>query len=150
MNRSNVSIAHEFVDAIPDKPEEGTLYVSVGRAIAVHRCFCGCGFEVVTPLSPIDWRLIFDGETVSLKPSIGNWSSGCRSHYWITRDRVLWSSDFSRGKIERLRARDKARRQGALGGSSGDPDLDDIEDEADSEAGSWLRRVQKGRRRRGR
>jgi len=34
---------------------------------------------VVTPLSPTGWSLIFDGETVSLYPSIGNWNFPCRS-----------------------------------------------------------------------
>lgn len=66
-------LKHEFVEFIPDNLEDGTVYVSVGFATVAHKCCCGCGKEVGTPLSPTDWKLIFDGKTVSLDPSIGNW-----------------------------------------------------------------------------
>ena len=56
----------------------------------MHLCCCGCGNEVVTPLNPDGWRLTFDGESVSLHPSISNPDMDCRSHYWITRDKVCW------------------------------------------------------------
>jgi hypothetical protein len=82
---NRASIRHEFVDLIPDALEDGVLYVSVQYATALHLCCCGCGSEVVTPLSPTDWSLTFDGDTVSLRPSIGNYSFPCRSHYFITR-----------------------------------------------------------------
>jgi hypothetical protein len=47
------------------------------------KCCCGCGHEVVTPFSPTDWKLTFDCVSVSLYPSIGNWSPPCRAHYFI-------------------------------------------------------------------
>ena len=53
-------LAFEFVQAIPEKLEDGTLYVSMDYATVVHKCCCGCGREVVTPLSPTDWKLTFD------------------------------------------------------------------------------------------
>ena len=71
----------EFVMSIPDSLAERTLYVSMEYATVTHKCCCGCGLEVVTPLSPTDWKLTFDGVSVSLDPSIGNWSFPCRSHY---------------------------------------------------------------------
>jgi hypothetical protein len=83
------ALTHEFVDYMPDVPQEGTLYISIRFATAIHKCCCGCGNEVVTPLSPTDWKLIFDGDTVSLDPSIGNWSFPCQSHYWIRRNNVV-------------------------------------------------------------
>jgi hypothetical protein len=43
----------------------------------------------VTPFTPTDWRMTFDGESVSLDPSVGNWNQKCRSHYVIRRNRVL-------------------------------------------------------------
>jgi hypothetical protein len=86
------AVGHEFVDVIPDRLRDGVVYVSIGCATALHLCCCGCGLEVVTPLSPADWSVSFDGETISLRPSIGNWRFPCRSHYWIERDRVLWTS----------------------------------------------------------
>ena len=107
------SLIHEFVDQIPEEPSPGVLYVSVSLATAVHQCCCGCGNEVVTPLSPTGWTLTFDGKSVSLSPSIGNWGFHCRSHYWISRDRVVWSrpwfqkrnpKDRSRGIVEKLRS----------------------------------------------
>jgi Family of unknown function (DUF6527) len=51
----------EFVRAIPKKLSEGTLYVSMEFATAAHSCACGCGREVVTPLSPTDWKITYDG-----------------------------------------------------------------------------------------
>jgi hypothetical protein len=98
---------HEFVDHIPEQLREGILYVSMEYATAVHKCACGCGREVVTPFSPTDWNLRFDGDTVSLDPSIGNWAFKCRSHYWIENNVVSWTVGMSQQAIERGRARDR-------------------------------------------
>ena len=49
-------VRHEFVDFIPDILEDGVVYISVTYATALHLCCCGCGSEVVTPLSPTGWR----------------------------------------------------------------------------------------------
>lgn len=85
---------HKFVEFIPDQLEDGILYVSIVYATVLHKCACGCGNEVVTPLSPSDWQLTFNGETISLFPSIGNWSFRCRSHYWIRKNKVVWVKDW--------------------------------------------------------
>lgn len=103
-------LRHEFVEHIPDDLEEGILYVSITYATTAHRCACGCGSEVITPLAPTDWELTFDGETVSLAPSIGNWSFECQSHYWIRRSRVRWAPRWSRMEIDRARAHDRKAR----------------------------------------
>jgi hypothetical protein len=103
-------LRHEFVEYLPEALEEGTLYVSMQYATAAHRCACGCGNEVITPLSPTDWKLTFDGRTISLSPSIGNWSFPCRSHYWITRDRVEWAASWSQEEVEAGRAKDRKRK----------------------------------------
>lgn len=92
--RKRLKLEHRFVSTIPDRLEKGVLYISIDYATAVHLCACGCGQEVVTPLSPHDWSLMFDGETVSLCPSVGNWSFQCRSHYWVRRNRVHWEDDW--------------------------------------------------------
>jgi hypothetical protein len=83
------TIQHKFVEFIPEALEEGILYISLEYATALHKCACGCGREVVTPLSPKDWKMIFDGKSVSLYPSIGNWQFPCRSHYWIENSQVV-------------------------------------------------------------
>jgi hypothetical protein len=83
------TIQHKFVEFIPENLDEGILYITLEYATALHKCACGCGNEVVTPLSPKDWKLIFDGKTVSLYPSIGNWRFPCSSHYWIENNRIV-------------------------------------------------------------
>lgn len=101
---------HEFVKSFPDKLQEGTLYVSVEFGTTAHRCFCGCGQEVYTRLSPRDWMMVYDGETVWLDPSVGNWSFPCQSHYWLTRGNISWAPQWSREQIEEGRSLDRLRR----------------------------------------
>jgi len=105
------ALTQEFVEFIPVVIEEGKLYVSIEYATAVHKCCCGCGKEVVTPLSPTDWKLIFDGKTVSLDPSIGNWSFPCRSHYWVRNNRTLWAEDWSQSLIDANRAYNRRAKE---------------------------------------
>ena len=109
--RQKKLLAHEFVEFIPDDLKEGTLYVSIGFATVVHKCCCGCGREVVTPLSPTDWKIIFDGKTISLDPSIGNWSFDCKSHYWIRCSRVQWAPQWSQKQIEAGRAHERLAKE---------------------------------------
>mgnify|MGYP000098909068 CR=1 FL=1 len=101
----------EFVEFIPEQLKEGVLYVSMIHAVASHKCVCGCGNEVVTPLSPTDWQLFFDGKGVSLNPSIGNWSIPCRSHYWIKDNNVDWAGEMPYWAINQGRARNKAVKE---------------------------------------
>lgn len=105
------SLRHRFVQVIPESIDEGLLYVSIDYRVAVHSCCCGCGKEVVTPIAPTDWRMIFDGETVSLDPSIGNWAFKCRSHYWIRKNRVQWANRWTEEEIDEGRNRDAERRK---------------------------------------
>lgn len=101
-------LSHEFVDYIPPDLKEDVLYISFKFALVVHKCCCGCGGKVVTPLSLREWELIFNGETISLNPSIGNWGLGCRSHYWIKRSRVVWAPAWSPKEIGKSVKRDRA------------------------------------------
>jgi len=103
-------VRHEFVEHVPEQLEEDVVYVSIAFATAVHKCACGCGKEVVTPLSPTDWKLTFDGESISLHPSIGNWSFPCRAHYWIRNNTVKWAAKWSDEEIENGRARDRSNK----------------------------------------
>lgn len=105
-------LRHEFVDYVPKQLNDGVLYVSIRFGTAVHQCACGCGEEVVTPLGPAEWKLTYDGKTVSLAPSIGNWSFPCRSHYWIYEGSVRWSRDFSEAGVALLRKEAAMRRAG--------------------------------------
>jgi hypothetical protein len=102
----------EFVEVIPDQLEEGVIYISISYATILHRCLCGCGAEIVTPLSPTDWELTYDGNSVSLSPSVGNWSYPCQSHYWIRRNQVHWARRFSERQIAAVRERDRRAKLG--------------------------------------
>ncbi len=108
-------ISHRFVDLVPDVLDEGVLYVSISFATTVHLCCCGCGNEVVTPLDPTDWLMTFDGKSVSLYPSIGNWSFNCQSHYWIYRNSIMWARRLSKYEIQEGRARDNFEKAQQFG-----------------------------------
>jgi hypothetical protein len=103
-------LEHRFVNSIPRELEPGVLYISLEFATAIHSCCCGCGEEVVTPLTPTDWKLIFDGETVSLWPSIGNWSYACRSHYIIERNQIIEALPWSHKRIATVRRKNKSTK----------------------------------------
>jgi uncharacterized protein DUF6527 len=124
------SLTHEFVEVMPNDLKEGTIYVSIEYATVAHRCCCGCGKEVVTPLSPTDWKLIYDGVTVSLDPSIGNWSFDCRSHYWIRHNKVKWAPRWSQKEIEAGRSHDRLAKERYF-----DSDKAPMIDEIDASAG---------------
>lgn len=96
----------EFVESIPKDPDDGKLYISRKYSTAVHKCCCGCGQKVVTPLRPTDWQLSVRGDRVSLWPSIGNWSFPCRSHYWIVNNQIEWSYDMNQQEIDAVRRQD--------------------------------------------
>ena len=97
------TLRHEFVGIMPEQGhlEDGVVYVSIPLRLAMHKCCCGCGTEVSTPLGPTFWELRFDGVTVSLFPSIGNRQMTCKSHYWITRNRVYWAIPYSQVGLEK-------------------------------------------------
>lgn len=111
MNRRAV-LTHEFVENLPNELKDGTIYVSIPYATAAHKCCCGCGEEVITPLSPTDWKLTFDGKAISLDPSIGNWGFACKSHYWIVRNKVKWARSWSQKEIESGRVHDRLAKKG--------------------------------------
>lgn len=103
--------SHQIVEFIPERLEEGILYVSHRYKTAIHKCACGCGEEVVTPLNSADWSIQIKGGTATLDPSIGNWSFACQSHYFIRNGRVVWAGQMSHRQIERGRALDRKSRE---------------------------------------
>ncbi|MGQ8844694.1 DUF6527 family protein [Serratia sp. TSA_7] len=104
------TLSHIFVDSFPEHLKAGELYLAMEFATAVHLCACGCGHKVITPFSPTDWKMVFDGETISLKPSIGNWTFPCRSHYWIRSSAIVWAGDMSDEQIKKGRLQDKSAK----------------------------------------
>jgi hypothetical protein len=99
----------EFTETFPTAMDPGVLYISIPYRTCGHLCCCGCGQEVITPLSPSQWSFTYDGENISLIPSIGNWGLPCQSHYWIRKGRVRWSRRYSLAEIEENSERDRHR-----------------------------------------
>ena len=98
----------EFVEFIPERLEEGVVYISIRFRTASHLCACGCGSIIVTPIKPAKWSVTYDGETISLWPSVGSWQKPCRSHYVIRRNEVLPARQWTDAEIAKGRARDQA------------------------------------------
>ena len=109
------TIQYKLIDTIPSEIDDGVLYISREYATAVHKCCCGCGHEVVTPLGPTDWRININGDAVSVFPSVGNWSLECKSHYWIDRGRILWAEQWSEAQITFARKLDHIAKQAQYG-----------------------------------
>jgi Family of unknown function (DUF6527) len=110
-------LEHRFVEHLPERLEAGVLYISMEYATAAHCCCCGCGEEVVTPFTPTDWSMTFDGEMISLSPSIGNWNFACRPHYFIRHGRIVEATAWTGQQVEANRHKDrvaKADHYGAL------------------------------------
>jgi hypothetical protein len=121
--KQKIALKHEFVEFIPGELKEGTIYISIRFGTASHLCVCGCGNKVVTPLRPTDWKLIFDGKTISLEPSIGNWSFACQSHYWIRKNKIRWAAQWSNDKIDAGRAHDQWAKDRYFGVTDAADDL---------------------------
>jgi hypothetical protein len=103
-------LSHRFVDDMPEVIEVGLLYVSMRYTLALHLCCCGCGREISTPFSPAQWKLWFDGDSVTLTPSVGSWNLPCQSHYFIERGRVIEAYSWSKKEARLGRERDRLAR----------------------------------------
>ena len=69
-----------------DLMEENIIYISDKYGIAEHKCICGCGKRVATPLSVKEWSYKIDSKNrLSMHPSIGNYQYKCKSHYIISK-----------------------------------------------------------------
>ena len=106
-----MTLQHRFVESVPNELEEGVLYVSIRFKTVIHACCCGCGRKTVTPLAPTEWKLTFDGKTISLYPSVGNHDFPCKSHYWIEKNVVEWAPQWSEREVAEGRAKETAARK---------------------------------------
>jgi len=102
---------HKFVEFMPSELSEGTLYISMEYNTVKHKCCCGCGEDVVTPLNPTDWKLLYDGETISLSPSVGNWNLQCRSHYFIKHSKIQWCGSWSESQVKEGKEQDQLNKE---------------------------------------
>lgn len=114
-------VTFEFVELMPPALEAGVVYISMPFATASHLCLCGCGEKVVTPFSPTDWKMTFDGDSISISPSIGNWDFVCKSHYWISNNNVHWAPAWSREQVLQAREREDLEKAAFFGESPATP-----------------------------
>ena len=103
-------VTPRFVEFIPSTLADGRLYISQKYRTAAHKCCCGCGVNIVTPITPTDWSLTVEGDAVTLDPSIGNWNHPCQSHYFIRQNQVVWAGKMSPHAIKRGRDYVQARK----------------------------------------
>lgn len=105
-----MTIVPEFVERVPTNIEQGVIYISTSVNTAIHLCPCGCKTEIVIPLDPDEWSFTYDGETITLYPSVGVWGAECKSHYWIKKSKVEWSRMYSNTEIEEVRASERRQK----------------------------------------
>ena len=85
----------EYVDFIPPKEamKDGVLYISRPFMTTSHLCACGCGNVVVLPFGRRDgmfWTLTERLSGVTIRPSVGSFNLPCKSHYYITDNKIEW------------------------------------------------------------
>jgi hypothetical protein len=110
--RRMTTMEPRFVELMPSDLDRGILYISTEHVITVHLCACGCDHKVTLPLHPQQWAFTFNGESVSLYPSVGNVAFPCRSHYWIKEGRIRWAAQLTEEEIQRGIARDRRALSG--------------------------------------
>ncbi|MBO5029841.1 MAG: hypothetical protein J6C59_09570 [Muribaculaceae bacterium] len=83
----------EYVDFIPpdEDMKEGVLYISKKFLTTSHLCACGCDNVIVLPFNhgPF-WTLTESNKGVTMRPSVGSFNLPCKSHYYITDNKIEW------------------------------------------------------------
>jgi hypothetical protein len=77
------------------RPRHIEIVVRGRPRAAVFNCPCGCGDVLsinVDKEADRAWRLLWDGGSISLLPSVRR-TSGCRSHFVLWRSDVWWCGD---------------------------------------------------------
>jgi hypothetical protein len=77
--------------------------------------------------------MTFDGRSVTLDPSIGNWQKDCGSHYWIVENRIRWARRWSDEEISAGFKNDIRAKQEYYGEASHSSSADPLLGTADRE-----------------
>lgn len=101
----------EKVVSMPLNLHKGILYVSLENQVVGHLCPCDCGNKVLIRIGEAGWRYTEVKGKVTLSPSLGNWDLPCRSHYWIRKNRIKWSGDWTDEEIEEGRQSDIQKKR---------------------------------------
>lgn len=88
----STEITPQYVDFIPpvSNMKQGVLYISKPYKTTSHLCACGCGNEVVLPFGSHGWALTERLSGVTMRPSVGSFNLPCKSHYYITDNKIEW------------------------------------------------------------
>ena len=81
------------VISLPEKIEEGVLYISNQFGVSCHLCPCGCCTEINIPLRPTwhhGWNILREYDKVTLSPSLLNTSCPNKAHYFIVKNEIHW------------------------------------------------------------
>ena len=90
-----------FVEEIPQNIDEGILYVCLHYNSIIHKCACGCGEIVSTPLDrKYGWTMKYEGEYISIYQYIGNGAYNCQSHYYIRDNEIVWLGNIKVQKTQ--------------------------------------------------
>jgi hypothetical protein len=127
-----------FVEFVPEALDDGMLYIAMGHRTVVHKCCCGCGSEVVTPLDPTQWKLIYDGR-VTLHPSVGSWNLPCRSHYWIQENTVRWAPRWTDVQIAAARTSQRHSTARYYAGNGTKPEIGASPTVEPTDSGFWAK-----------
>ncbi len=100
-------VTFEFVELLPSKLKDGVVYISIEHRTIIHNCCSGCGEQIVNGIGPAEWSLTFDGETISLDPSIGSGALACNSHYWIQKNQIMWAEPLTEKQTRRSQLADR-------------------------------------------
>jgi len=70
--------------------EDGKVYISNRHQTSAHKCACGCGELTIMPFGNKGkwWTLTNNNGKITFTPSVGNMQFPCRSHYFITNNKV--------------------------------------------------------------
>jgi len=91
LDKKPITVSYvEFIPEVADL-QDNTMYISEQYNCAIHKCLCGCGKQVVTPLASNMWAVTKNPDnTIDLNPSIGNYNLRCRSHYVIRKNVAIF------------------------------------------------------------
>jgi Family of unknown function (DUF6527) len=87
---------YKRVEEPPVPVDKGTIYIvqdSKEPDTLVFKCPCGCDrviqLNLLRDTEPC-WHFYVRDKYISIRPSVFS-KKGCGSHFWITRNRVIWA-----------------------------------------------------------
>lgn len=86
------------VEILPEKLSDDEIYIvkdGIEADSIVFKCPCGCRADIHLNLLPDAsprWRYFIKKKKINISPSVWR-KTGCQSHFWVKKGRVLWCSE---------------------------------------------------------